>query len=282
MILAWLAAVAWAQEVGPPVEASRLVPAASASRTLVVRDTDADLVATARVWGDYARDELVRTVDGVREARVRDDGRLVLTAAAGLGPVRLGGGFAGHVVAGAGSDGARVVAGDPWIDLEVTALRSAPGRPGLAFAGRVQAPLGSQAEGLGMRGWRGSLDVVVDGRVGPVWLGGQVGYRLRPRVDLDGLRVDDEVGLGLGAAVDVGDGGYLSLEGVGAVGVLGAVQPETTPLELLVGGGWRDGGGGRLHAALGTALTPGIGAPVLRVVVGGAFRRGRGDARPDP
>lgn len=195
-----------------------------------------------------------------------------------LGPVRFAVDLPIYLrtFGGLGSDSSDI--GDVALDLKVQALDLAKAPLGLSFAGRLLFPT-SATPGLSSGGFGGEATVILDGKVGPALLAANVGAVFRPestlenaswpavaplaRLGLD-LPLRDTLGLTLDLNTEVGLGGPLW---DGSVSDLAA----TSPAEALLGAWWQVGQI-RIHAAAGTAISPGIGAPSARGMFGLAWQ----------
>jgi hypothetical protein len=166
--------------------------------------------------------------------------------------------------------------GDPGLDLKARLLD----REALALAaiGRGTVPAGAAAQAVGSDGPTGELGLAAAVGAGPWGGAAQLGYRLLPRVaggedDLHDDVYDDRLRLNLGLSwAGTGEAApALSLEllserQLNEVGV----SWRGSPAELLLGGQWspRGAAGPRLRGGLGAGLSPGVGAPVWRLMLG--------------
>lgn len=145
------------------------------------------------------------------------------------------------------------------LDLALSAAATAPVSGGQDFLGEPHATFVPKL-GLG-------LPVGRDGRMGL-----ELGFRAREdREDFYGLPVSDELLFGLGARLGVAS--WLAVKGevAGATRVAAIAETNTTPLEALAAAVIAPGGGVELTLGGGAGLTPGVGAPGLRVLAGIAW-----------
>jgi outer membrane protein OmpA-like peptidoglycan-associated protein len=118
-------------------------------------------------------------------------------------------------------------------------------------------------------------------RVGPRWLAaGQIGddiayaarlgFLYRPRTDFGDTYVGSEMSYGVSAGYRFWNGaGLIGPELYGATGINASdvsLKSKTTPMEMLLGAHYRLGPSWHVDLGAGTALTRGLGAPLLRVV----------------
>ena len=290
MITIWLAtAIAQAQTFNLMVEDGG-VPRMNAQRFHAAADgfslwTDSSAVGASRRFtlrgvASYAYRPLIYVSgDGTVSDLVGNVAQLNILPGYTLGPVR----FAADVPVylrsfggSAGSDSTDI--GDVALDVKVRALDLAKAPLGLSFAGRLMLPTSSTA-GLSSSGLGGEATLIVDGNIGPALLAANVGAAFRPeatltnvtwpavvplaRVGLD-LPVRDTLGLTLDLNTEIGLGEPPS---DGSTFDLAA----TSPAEALFGVWWQVGQI-RMHAAAGTAISPGIGAPSARGMFGIAWQ----------
>jgi OOP family OmpA-OmpF porin len=173
-------------------------------------------------------------------------------------------------------------------DLRLTALLLAVAPDpddqglGLGISGHFDVPTGAPAVALGQRTVAGGFKV--SGTYGwPKWtLGGELGYQLNPAIDVVNLSNPDQLLLG-------GTVGYLFLPTTAIhleLRVLPAVTPgpvagTQTPAEVLTSVRHRWLNGAHIVGGIGTAMSPGIGAPRMRAFLGGGFGRHLEQGPPD-
>lgn len=195
-----------------------------------------------------------------------------------LGPVRFAADVPVYLRSFGGLDSDTTDIGDVAVDIKVQALDLAKAPLGLSFAGRVTFPT-SSTTGLSSLGSTGEATLILDGNIGPALLAANVGAVFRPESFLENaswpavaplarfgvdVPVRDTLGLTLDLNTEIGLGGPLS---DGSASDLAA----TSPAEALLGLWWQVGQI-RMHAAAGTAISPGIGAPSARGMFGIAWQ----------
>ncbi|MCB9680522.1 MAG: OmpA family protein [Alphaproteobacteria bacterium] len=274
MIALWLAtALAWAQEadpIQPAVDAQLLRPSIDSLATFAVDPTDRidGQRAFARVVFGYAREPLVALAeDGRRVALVRDMVHADLVGAYQLGPFRLGVDL--PVVYGRGELAEGGGLGDLRIDARGTLLTRRRFPVGLALAASVVTPTSTaRTVSLGSGGVSWDARVLLDGQAGPAWLGLSLGVGGAPRVSLDNLDWKVQLTPALATAVRVHRDVQVSAELIARVGVTGAPQWDTTPMEALVGTTVDTRKGVAVRFGVGAGLSPGLGAAVARGLIG--------------
>lgn len=279
-VLLALAGVAHAQGTpvlpAPPVQGDAFRPSPFADETFTVDDADADLRATARLVVGYARDPLLafdRNTPEIAVVFLRDVATLYATGGVGLGPVRLGLTVPVYLAGSELLDPAlAVVPGDAVLDVHVTPFPSRAGRPGVAVLGRIAVPLGGSTRSLGAEEVTWEAAVALDGRVGPVWIGGHLGWRGVPAVQLQGYRWDDGLVGRLGLGVQVHPRWGVAGELGTFVGVLDQVQVAAAPTEAILSASYRPPSGLEARLGVGIPVVPGSGVPAIRVLASFGFR----------
>ena len=179
--------------------------------------------------------------------------------AAGLaGPVRVEGQLPVYLLA-SGDLGSGAAVGDAALGLSVPL---AAGPVALAPLARVGVPLGGDIWALGAGAWAGDLGFRASWR-GPLELGLDTGLTLVPGEDAANVAVGHNAWLRAGLAYGR-DAWRASLE-TSLKTPLDAffVADGNTPVEVLLGGGWKS-----LRAGLGAGVLPGVGSPSWRLVLG--------------
>ena len=136
----------------------------------------------------------------------------------------------------------------------------------LAVRGLFSLPTGNSDEFLSTGYWGLMPGVLASGRVGPVTIAGDLGYRFRRLARLGNLVQDDEIQAGLGARWDL-------LESFAVVGETQArfgvgdsdIQTIEIPWEINAGVRWRPAPAITADIGIGRGLTSGYGAPGFRV-----------------
>jgi outer membrane protein OmpA-like peptidoglycan-associated protein len=145
---------------------------------------------------------------------------------------------------------------------------------GLGLSAHLDIPTGAAAVQLGQRTIAGGGRV--SGTYGwPRWsVGGELGFQLNPKIELGNLTNPDQLLLGatVGYLILPSTAAHLELRVLPAVRA-GSVAGAQSPAELMASVRHRFASGAHLNGGVGTALSPGVGAPRLRLVVGGGFGR---------
>lgn len=201
-------------------------------------------------------------------AVVRNAVGLWASAGVGFGPLRIGTVVPAWLATSDRYEGARLSAGDIRVDVHFVPFRAEGRRPGFGLLVRGWVPLGATRLGLGAAGGAWEAVALVDGRVGPVELGGELGFRALPRVVLGDVLSDDGVVYRVSAAARVSARGGVALELAGRVGVTTPPSVETAPLEAVLSGWVVLSDDVRLRLGAGTALVRGVDAAPVRVLFG--------------
>ena len=141
----------------------------------------------------------------------------------------------------------------------------------LAAGGSVYAPTGQRDSYTGDEVWRLAPHVLVAGDVGQIAYAARVGYEYRNLTEnyLD-TRLGSTVTFGGAVGVRFLDKRMLigpEVFGQTVISNSHAFEERATPIEAMLGGHAKLGAGVRLNAGVGTMLTKGDGAPVLRGLV---------------
>ena len=121
----------------------------------------------------------------------------------------------------------------------------------------------------------GGLALAVGGEVGPLGLTSNVGAILSPATDLGDTKLGSKVTFGAGLSYTVVEEFLIGAEVDGALGVAGGVGGYQHPFESHLFGVYSHESGLMASLGLGTALSPGIGAPQVRALAGIGFAMGR-------
>ncbi len=231
---------------------------------------DTGQLAFGLCWS-HARDPLLQEqTDGSNRRIVGDLSTLYLQGAVGLGVADVSLTFPLHLaVLGEGHLGWGDLApgpapGDLALTPRVRLLDPERYPVGLAVAVRLGLPTGDETRYVGLRTVEAAPLVALDGRLGRVHLGLNVGARLRGIEDVADLRVGSA--LLLRGAVGLGIHQRVSL-GAEVYGDVGS-SPEVSPFEWLAGVSVAPAEPLTVRFAGGTALGPGLGAPRWRLVAG--------------
>lgn len=288
----WLAlSPAMAQDVFqngevPELNAQTFRPSLDSARTLVVDDALMPHEGgTVRVLLSYHDDLLVYTPNGTDQTKIVSSVfQTDLMGTVGVGPARIGLDVPIYLFADGDLTNGEAGLGDLAADLRFSLLgEGAPVEAPfqLGVQGRVILPTASVQNALGARlpGYRIALVSSVE--IGKALLAANLGTAGLPSVALENGELNDAFEYRLGGAYGVTDRVDLSLE---LAGRLHYAEPVTNrvgqPLEALVGAVWRPEGNLVVRGGLARGLTPGIGSPDIRVILGLAYEPDAGGAEP--
>lgn len=265
-----LAAVAWAQDGAsvPAVHADGFTPSPFAAETFAVDDSRPNRRASFRIIGGWGFEALVaRPDDGSDPLKVVGNHMFFHATGGGqIGPVRLGATVPAYVVWSDVREEVRAFAGDPTFEAHLIALAAQGMAPGLFVIGRMTAPMGGSQFGMGYEHVTGNVELGLDARLGPVWLGLNAGYRILPEVRVGNLTWDDQVSLRFGVSGAPHPRWRISGELFGGIGVMHGVRAETSPFEAIVGASYRTKGGLEARLGVGVPVTSAPGVPTVRVM----------------
>ncbi|MCB9664212.1 MAG: OmpA family protein [Alphaproteobacteria bacterium] len=255
----------------PRLDAHTLAPALDAPALFLTDTTgfDSDQRGFARVLFGYAYAPLVAddAMTGDKVDIVRHLAHADLMGGYQAGPVRIG--VRVPLVYGTGDLGEGGGLGDVLADLRVTLLRRDRKPLGLALGAGITAPT---ATGLGVALGRGgvgwSARAVLDGRVGPALLAGQLAVQGGPDTGVDEVAWSTLLQARFGSAITLTPVVDLTAEITAGVDVAGPVTLRDAPLELLVGTALHTQRGVRVRVGAGAGLTPGVGTPAARALLG--------------
>ena len=226
----------------------------------------------ARVLLSYHDDLLVYVSEGEQVGIVRNVAQANVIGAWGLGPVRIGLDVPVYLLARGDLTGQETGLGDVALDTRVSVFgREAP----LSFPvdlgayARISAPTATVANALGSGTPTWSVGLAGSLSVGSALIAANVGTRGGPATRLENVELNDAldwrvgVGYGLTARFD------LSAEVTGRIGYAAPLTNLAgVPMEWLVGARAQLTEQVRLHAGVGRGLTPGIGSPDARAILG--------------
>ncbi len=159
--------------------------------------------------------------------------------------------------------------GDLAVELKGSLLdrEAGKGPVGVALLARLTAPTATVDAALGAPGVGWELEGIVDGKVGPVLLAGNLGTRGVPATSLDNVEVNDQLYLRAGAAWLLTPDAGLSADLNSNIAYQGGFSnPANSPLEGILGGFGRLDDQLVLRGGVGFGLISSIGAPDLRLV----------------
>ncbi|MFK7928450.1 MAG: OmpA family protein [Myxococcota bacterium] len=273
MIWFLLATLSQAQTTGgavPELNGQLYRPSLDGDRTLWANDSLVRPTGTTTVRGlvHYARDPVVYFDDtGTRTQLVSDllQGSILIGHA--RGPVRIGLDVPVYFRSG-GTLGGETGLGDIAPDLKIRLRNNANGGVGVAAAGRAVLPTATVKAPLGNGNFGYEFEGILDGVVGRTLLVANLGLRGVPTAELENVIWDDALSAKLGVSTEVSDRSGVSLELAGLLGVRNVSEPAALPAEALAGFYSRVSDGLVLRAGVGAGITPGIGSPQFRAILG--------------
>ena len=264
------------EDLGGVLAADTLRPSVDSTTTLVTEthelppsfDARATLVGSYKALVGYGPDGEIVDV-------IRDLAMVHWSAGARLGPVRLAAAVPAAVaLKGEYFHGVLFAAGDPWFSLKVSPWADRPA--GLAVDLAATVPLQASTIWAGSDGptaelrllgaiererWSGALNLGVHAaRAVPLTTGG-----------LEGPSLGSQALLRAAVGWQLSEPWRLEAELVGATALVDR-DPQSSPLEVLVGAVRADPDGRMVRLGVGAGLLPGVGAPAARVVLGVARR----------
>jgi outer membrane protein OmpA-like peptidoglycan-associated protein len=275
LAFALVVGAAWLARAQPAVDSQHFQPHANGEGWYATQSAATlDLWQPAfGAWWSYARNPItVGGADG-RERVVGDLMTLDLQAAIGFGvadlavdvPVHLL--VAGGGVAGYGPAYQATAFGDIRVVPKVRFLDPEKRGFGLGLSAPVSLPTGNEQRLVGHRTAAVTPTLLLTGHLGPVRLGGNVGYRITGAEPVGDLTVGQALvfraagGVSPHEALDIGAEIYGNIGG----------ETRNNPVEWLAGVTVHPARGLDLHLAGGTSIGPGIGAPQGRVLFGVGF-----------
>lgn len=226
---------------------------------------------TARAMFHYAHDPVVY-VDprDNRTELVSDLFQANVMVGHTRGPVRLGVDVPVYLrtMGAASGSGGETGLGDITPDLKVRLRDGTDGGIGLAAAARVALPTATVDAPLANGGLGYEIEGILDGTVGKTLLVANLGLRGVPTAELENAVWDDALSARLGAGYALSPKSGLSLEVAGLLGLRDPGKTAALPAEALLGAYSRLGKSIVVRGGAGTGITPGIGAPQLRVILG--------------
>ncbi len=214
------------------------------------------------------------TGDGTTTDIVANLMQLDVMGAVRLGPVRLGLDLPIYLRNFGGTSPDATGIGDLAIDGKVRILDPEKAPIGLAGAVRVYVPVSTVPDGLGAGGAGLDLGVGLTRPIGEkLTLALDLGTTLQPAVQLENTTWGSQLFFDVGAAYGIGDRAGLAAELHGAFVYQSLGDPNTSPLELILGGWYRMGKDRSLmlHPGVGVGLTDAIGAPAVRVLLSASY-----------
>ncbi|HEX5035589.1 MAG TPA: hypothetical protein VFX30_00300 [bacterium] len=171
-----------------------------------------------------------------------------------------------------GSDYAVATFGDVGLEIKGTLLKDKGLRPGIALVSITTFPSGSTEDFTGSSNVTEEVKLVVDKRIGPVYLALNGGYRMLERTQVADLDVNDMLTYGGGFSWALPFGRLELMAEVDGAMVAGNRQSRTSPLEWLAGIRQKAVEGLSIDFAGGTGIGDGVGGGDFRLVAGITFR----------
>jgi hypothetical protein len=284
LITIWLAALASAQDFtgeGFDAHGMQLTSLDGDPRDPLTVDRPADLTQ-GRWWlgglFEFADRTLVwreETAEGSEDVKMLDD-IFGLDASAGVVVVDgLQVGFSLPLYFSYAREGTAQGAalGDLRLQALTSLLRPSEQDPvALGLGAWLDAPTGQDDAFLGQSGVGGGVKGALTGTFQRLTLGGDLGMRFNPSIDLGNLSGADDFVLGLAASGGVTDNTALGFETRLAAPLASNDEPGSgTPVEGLLTARHKTDSGGFVTGAFGTALSGGAGAANWRFLIGGGF-----------
>jgi outer membrane protein OmpA-like peptidoglycan-associated protein len=152
--------------------------------------------------------------------------------------------------------------GDLRLSMKMPLLR---GEFSLSARLVVSLPTGDHGNFLGTGYWTTLPEVIAAWTIGPVTLGGELGYRFRRRRAIGDFEQDDEIQVALGGAVPIVPEVSIVADTQMRIGVGGrSLRANEVPWDANAGARFRLGDGITLEAGAGFGILWGYGAPVAR------------------
>lgn len=237
---------------------------------------------TARGLFQYVDDPLVYldTEDELQEL-VSSIVQFDLLAAGRIGPLRIGVDVPVYLLSNGEPNGNETGLGDIAADGKLTLLDKAVD---LAVGGRLFLPTSTVATALGNPDLGYEVSAIISGDAGPVLLAANVGTRGGPATSLENIELNDAFIARVGAALQITDAFDTAVEFSGQLPYTAPLDTfDGSPIEFLASAALRPGNGDWvLRAGGGSGLTPGIGSPDYRIVLGFGFERADEDEIEEP
>jgi len=258
----------------PDINAQYFRPALDSTRTFWVDEsTVAEQLFAPKLLLSYTDKPLVYTFDtGERVPLVGGVAQADLILSFSYDRFRLGVDVPIYLAADGVAASGETAIGDIAFDGKVMLLPEDDAPLGLALGGRVFLPTSGSQNALAAPNTGWEISAIADKRVldDKGLLAANVGFRGGPQAELENITVDDYLTWRAGVAYDVLTALAFSGELVGSYNLRGGQEDSALPMEAMLGAHLlSDDVNIRLGA--GAGLTPGIGAPDWRVVLGVDF-----------
>jgi outer membrane protein OmpA-like peptidoglycan-associated protein len=285
-ILATTLGLAQNQPLAPDINSQLYKPTMDSRMTLWTEDSGEidDAHGDARVMLSYVNDPLVFIPQGSQDsvAIVSDALQANVLGMYHIDRFRLGIDIPVYLLTTSevADNGAGL--GDLALDGRVTFLDHDDAAVGAALSGRLILPTATVATSLGAAGLGGEISAHVDRKADKLLLAANIGTRVNaPSTEvLQNVDLGDQLIFRLGGGYSVTPDAGVSLDLVGQVNYSEPLNnPAGAPLEALAGGWLRATPDWVFRAGLGRGITPGIGSPTARVLLGIAYERDRASDR---
>lgn len=223
---------------------------------------------TARAVSSYAHKPLVLRIGEDRVALVEHLAQLDLLGAWAWGPVRVGIDLPLYLYASSEVEPASPGLGDLQLDVKTTLLDRLRSPVGLALGGRLWLPTAMTELPLSHQAVVGEASIIVDARLGDWTVAADLGARFGPTRSLVNVTLNDALTFRTGIAWQAAPAGGLTAELTGQVHTASAAGTLAGTTMEWMAGGWYRSGYLTLRAGFGTGITPGVGSPVARGMVG--------------
>jgi outer membrane protein OmpA-like peptidoglycan-associated protein len=276
-MLILLATLASAQEAGetPALNAQIFHSSVDGRVGFSLDDTHVapDRYATARAQLQYVNDPLVYVFeDGERVELLSDLLAVDILASYTFGRARVGIDMPLYLVTAGADLSGGVQAGDLSVDGKYVLLDPAKLPFGLAAVGRLVLPTGGNGAPVGDENFGWELGLAGSQTFGNWTVAANLGHRGVPKVQLENIDWGSQLAFRAGVSRTLGEKAGVSLELAGSsVYTSFFADAASSPVEGMLGGWYRVGPGAVARLGVGTGLTPGIGAPVARVIGSIAF-----------
>jgi outer membrane protein OmpA-like peptidoglycan-associated protein len=257
----------------PDINAQYFRPSLDANRTFWTDDTSlSEQLLSPKILVHYTDQPLIYTFNnGTELPIVGGVAQADLMLSATFSRYRIGVDVPIYLVADGVAAGSEFGLGDLAFDGKAVVLDGAEDDApvGFALSGRVFLPTATVQNALGAPNVGWEVAAIVDKRFidDKALLAANVAYRGGPDTQLENVRLNDYLAWRAGGAYDVSSWVAVSAELVGGYDLWGGNNLEALPMEAMFGGHFMTGDTS-IRLGAGPGLTPGIGAPDWRAVLG--------------
>jgi OOP family OmpA-OmpF porin len=294
MIVLWLALTAFAQDetrespTMPDVNVQLYRQPLDAELTMWTNDAGMRPSKYFTVRGSlgYMRDPLVfQWADGENVALLRDAMQFNLAGTFHFWRLRFGVDVPFYLYMSTNSDlaGGGAAIGELLLDVKATVLDHDKRGFGLAVAARTGLPTGTGEMPISARRVAYELELIADGKIGPVLLAANIGHRGVKKEELADITWGDQLFLRAGVGYSHHDLGGFSADLAASFVYDDFGGQHSTPVEAMLGGWARLDNNVVLRMGLGTGLTAAVGSPLVRAVASVAWEpKWRFEPEPEP